>query len=271
MNPFHLRDLFISLALLGALTLSACAPMEPPAPGAGNQAGAELLAGSLWNLVGYGQPEALTPPVAEALATLDIDAEHMGGTTGCNHYSYTYTQTGQTLTFAEPGPMVTLMACPEPLMQQETDMLRVFSAVTGFVREGNRLTLTGAEGVLVFEAAEALPLEGTAWQLSGLAQNEAVVSTLVDETITLTLADGQANGFAGCNNYFGSYETTGSDLTFGPLASTKKACEGDVGQREAEFLAALERVASYRVERSHLTLLDSSGALVMALTVSAAR
>lgn len=148
-------------------------------------------------------------------------------------------------------------------MQQEADFVKLMSAVTGYTLEGDRLTLTGAEGVLVFEVATPLPLEGTAWRLSGLAQNDAVVSTAVDEQITLALKEGQASGFAGCNDYFGAYELNGNGLTFGALASTKKACEGDPGQREMEFLTALERVAGFRIERGQLTLLDSAGNLVM--------
>jgi len=250
---------------VGFVALAACDPMEPPtlpAPAANDDEPTQL-AGTVWNLVGYGQPEALTRPLTETLATLDIDAEHMSGSTGCNHYSYTYTAEGQTLKFAEPGPVMTMMACTEPLMQQEADFVKLMSAVTSYTLEGDRLTLTGADGVLVFEVAKPLPLEGTTWHLSGLAQNDAVVSTAVDEQITLALKEGQAGGFAGCNDYFGAYELNGNGLSFGALASTKKACEGDPGQREMEFLTALERVAGFRIERGQLTLLDSAGNLVM--------
>jgi heat shock protein HslJ len=252
------------------MVLAACAPIEPSAPGAPApiEAGPSHLAGTLWNLVGYGQPEALTRPLTESPATLDIDAEHMSGSTGCNHYSSNYTADGQTLKLAGPGPMMTLMACPEPLMQQESDFLKMLNAVTGYTLAGDRLTLTGTEGVLVFEVATPLPLEGSVWSLSGIAQNDAVVSTAVDEKITLAFKDGQAAGFAGCNNYFGSYKLSGDGVTFGPLASTKKACEGDPGQREMEFLTALGRVTSFRIERNQLTLLDSDKKMVMLFVAS---
>lgn len=250
------RISFIFLLAVGLIALAARASVaiEDGQPG---------LAGTLWNLVGYGQPGALTRPLTEALATLDIDAGRMTGSTGCNHYAYNYTADGQALKFSEPGPVITLMACPEPLMQQEADFLKVMSAVTGYTLEGGHLTLTGADGVLVFEVATPLPLEGTAWSLNGIAQNDAVVSTAVDEQITLALKEGRANGFAGCNEYFGAYELQGNGLTFGALASTRKACEGDPGQREMEFLAALERVAGFRIERGQLTLLDGDGNPVM--------
>lgn len=263
LSPVHKSHIFLLTA--GLIALAACAPMEPTNPGAPAANGGEpaQLAGTVWNLVGYGPPEALTHPLTEALATLDIDAEHMSGSTGCNHYSYTYTAEGQALKFAEPGPTMTMMACPEPQMQQEADFVKLMSAVTSYTLEGDRLTLTGAEGVLVFEVASPLPLEGTAWRLNGLTHNDAVVSTAVDEQITLVLEEGQAGGFAGCNDYFGAYELDGNGLTFGALASTKKACEGDPGQREMEFLIALERVVSFNINRGQLTLLDGDGNLVM--------
>jgi heat shock protein HslJ len=237
-------------------------PVTPGVPGAGDPS---QLVDTRWNLVGYGQPDALTLPLDGSLATLDIDAEHMGGTTGCNHYSFDYTAEGQSLTFVEPGPTLTMMACEETIMQQETDFIKVLSAVTGYTLEENRLTLTGAEGVLVFETAKPLALEGVEWHLSGLAQNEAVVSMAGDEQITLTLQNGQANGFAGCNTFFGGYEVLEDTLKFSALGSTKMACEGEAGQREIEFLTALEHVARYEITRSQLALLDGEGHLVMTL------
>jgi heat shock protein HslJ len=247
--PIH--RLFTVLLAVGLIALAACAPIEPPAPGApaATPDGPTHLAGTEWNLVGYGRPEALTHPLTETLATLDIEAERMSGSTGCNHYAYNYTAEGQALTFASPGPVMTLMACPEPLMQQEADFVKVLSAVAHYTVEGDRLTLTGAEGVLVFEVATPLPFAGTTWHLSSLAQNDAVVSTAVDEQITLTLKESHANGFAGCNDYFGAYELNGNGLKFGALGSTRKACEGDPGRRETEFLTAI-----------HLELLDLNAA-----------
>lgn len=259
------RRISSTLFAAGLMALAACAtaePITPGVPGAGAGDPAQLV-DTAWNLTGYGQPEALTQPITSTLPTLDIDAERMGGTTGCNHYSFNYTAEGLTLTMVEPGPILTMMACEEALMQQETNFMKVLGAVTGYTLEDEVLTLTGAEGVLVFEVATPLALENIEWHLSGLSQNDAVVSTWVDEQITLTLKDGQANGFAGCNTYFGGYEVTESDLTFSALGSTKMACEGDAGQRETEFLTALENVASFSIARGQLTLLDGDGHLVM--------
>lgn len=261
------RISFTIFATAGLMALAACAPSEPTTPGLPGAGAVDptQLVDTEWNLTGYGQSDALTLPINGSLATLDIDAEHMGGTTGCNHYSFNYTAEGQTLTIVEPGPILTMMACEEALMQQEADFMRLLSAVTGYRLEEDHLTLTGTEGVLVFEMATHLSLEGPEWHLSGLAQNDAVVSAVGDEHITLTLRDGQATGFAGCNSYFGGYQVNQTTLIFSAMGSTKMACEGAAGEREVEFLLALEKVARFHIVRGQLTLLDGDDHVVMTL------
>lgn len=64
------------------------------------------------------------------------------------------------------------------------------------------------------DETEAPPLEGTAW---------AVVSGVeapADAIPTLTLEDGNASGFGGCNTFRGGYEVDGDSIAIGPLAAT---------------------------------------------------
>jgi heat shock protein HslJ len=250
-----------ALLAVGLLLLTACGPIV-------SGSGQNPLVGTLWNLVGYGQPGALTPPVEDSQATLNIDATNMAGSTGCNHYSAAYTMNGQSLTVPEPGPTSTMMACAEPLMQQEAAFLSLLTTATSYTVAGDTLTLTSPNGVLVFEVARPLALEGTEWHLSGIVENDAVASFAVDQEITLTLTDGQAAGFAGCNTYSGPYTLSGASLTFGALGSTKMACEGDRGTRETAFLNALTQIATHKIERSQLTLLDSAGKPVVMLVAA---
>jgi putative lipoprotein len=73
----------------------------------------------------------------------------------------------------------------------------------------------------------------------------------------------EAQGFAGCNQYFGAYTLKDDTLTFGPLGSTQMYCEN--ADRETAFLAALQNTASYAIERQTLTLFDPKGQVVMML------
>ncbi len=91
-------------------------------------------------------------------------------------------------------------------------------------------------------------LEGTEWTLvSGVEAPE-------DAVPTLTLADGSANGFGGCNTFGGSYELDGDSITIGPLASTMMACEEAKSAAEAAYLPALEAADAWAVENGELVL-----------------
>jgi heat shock protein HslJ len=91
-------------------------------------------------------------------------------------------------------------------------------------------------------------LEGTEWTLvSGVDAPE-------DAAPTLTLADGSANGFGGCNTFAGSYELDGDSIKIGPLASTMMACEEAKSAAEAAYLPALEAADAWAVEDGELVL-----------------
>jgi heat shock protein HslJ len=96
-------------------------------------------------------------------------------------------------------------------------------------------------------------LEGTAWTLAaGVDAPDSAVPTL-------TLADGTASGFAGCNNYTGGYELDGDSIAFGPLASTRMACPNPEMATESAYLAALESVDSWAVADNELVLSAAGG------------
>jgi heat shock protein HslJ len=93
-------------------------------------------------------------------------------------------------------------------------------------------------------------LEGTEWTLvSGLD-----VEVPDDATPTLTLADGTASGFGGCNQYSGSYELDGDSLSIGPVAATMMACEEPKMAVEQAYVPALEDVDAWTVDSGELIL-----------------
>ena len=64
-------------------------------------------------------------------------------------------------------------------------------------------------------------------------------------------AEGEVIGHGGCNRFFGSYDQSGDDLKFGPLASTKMACP-NLDQEQA-FMSALQ--SARQIEATHLRLI----------------
>jgi heat shock protein HslJ len=71
----------------------------------------------------------------------------------------------------------------------------------------------------------------------------------VDPARPLTLrleAEGRASGSAGCNGFSGSWQTRSRErIRFGPLVTTKMACDAATMEQEQRFLAILAAVQGY--------------------------
>jgi heat shock protein HslJ len=82
---------------------------------------------------------------------------------------------------------------------------------------------------------------------------------LPDTTLTIEFNNnGQVNGSAGCNSYFGSYDLDGSSLITGPVGSTEMWCEGLMDQ-ESAFLQALQAATGLTVTENSLTIHTPDG------------
>lgn len=90
--------------------------------------------------------------------------------------------------------------------------------------------------------------------------NRPVVSNS-SATIEFT-QDDRVVGNASCNRFVGSYVLSGSNLSFGQLATTKKMCTGPLMEQENRFLDALSQVTGLRFEQGRLFLLDGNGTSV---------
>jgi heat shock protein HslJ len=105
-------------------------------------------------------------------------------------------------------------------------------------------------------------LEGTQWVLVLVDGAPPLSGTTPSADFT---AD-QISGSTGCNSYFGSYEVSGSDITFGPLGMTEMYCMDPEGimDQEVAILEALASVASYRLSGTRLEMLDGAGSVILA-------
>lgn len=112
--------------------------------------------------------------------------------------------------------------------------------------------------------AEAAALDGTRWNVITL--NGEDVET--EATGTLDFAAGEVTGTAFCNRFGGSYDRVGTALTFGELAQTLMACVEPEGVMalESAYMAALQRVESYRMEAGNLVLVAGDGTDVAVLS-----
>ena len=68
-------------------------------------------------------------------------------------------------------------------------------------------------------------------------------------------------GYAGCNNYFATYNLSGSELNFSDAGSTRKMC-ADMSVEDA-FLKKINQIARYKIVKSELHLFDAKDQLIM--------
>lgn len=112
-------------------------------------------------------------------------------------------------------------------------------------------------------------LADTKWDVTGYNNGrQAVVSVLNGTRLSIGFpADGKASGFAGCNRFSGTFESQGTSLSFGPVATTRMACASPDGimEQEQAFLKALETVSIVRFEGDRLELRTRDGELAMTL------
>ena len=253
-----------ALVMLTALPLAGCASDSESGTGS-TGATAPSLAGTSWELAEYAAEGAttLTAVPADVRATADFSDDQISGSGGCNSFSGTYTTDGDTI---EIGPLATTeMACVPAVTAVESGYLARLGAATTFAITDGTLTLSDESGQVVLSYAESEPvsLTGTTWQATGINNGTGGVASLVaDSTVTAEFAeDGTLTGSAGCNSYNGSYEVLGDTMTIGPLATTLMACEPEVDEQESNYLAALENVTQFTLDRDRLELRDDEGAL----------
>jgi len=112
-----------------------------------------------------------------------------------------------------------------------------------------RLTLVDKE-----IATPDQPLEGTSWILDGIVSGDAVSSVPAGVTAAIQLANGRVDVNAGCNTGGGTVEVTADTLTFGPIGTTRMACEPGAMAVETAVLSVLSSAVGYTIDADVLTL-----------------
>jgi heat shock protein HslJ len=219
------------------------------------------LAGTRWELAGYGDPQSLTPVVTDRPVTLEfIDGERLGGSGGCNGYGSSYTLNGDALTVE--AVVSTMMACmTDGLMEQEQAYFAALQSATRYaVVDGMLIIEYGEEGQhMAFMPARNLT-DGS-WQLIAFVQDGEQTPVIEGTLITAMFdAEGRIGGSGGCNSYGGSFSAAEGGLTFSGLFSTERACleEGVMAQERAYF-DALQAATRYSIIRNALVIATGDG------------
>ncbi|MDX1417386.1 MAG: META domain-containing protein, partial [Candidatus Promineifilaceae bacterium] len=220
---------------------------EPPVAPEEEMEPAADLAGTSWALSSLNGE----PPVPDTSVFLQFGSDGtLSGSDGCNNFNTTYSQDGSSLTI-NPAGASTLMACPEPVMEQADAFNAALAATTDFVATEEELSLMAGDQVLATFELSSSDLAGTAWEVVSYNNGrDAVVSLLLGTQISAVFGpDGNLTGNAGCNGYFAGYTASEGSIAIGTVGSTMRFCTEPAGvmEQEAEYLAALESAATYSI------------------------
>ena len=142
-------------------------------------------------------------------------------------------------------------------------MLMVLAATLTVVMLG--ITGCSCDGTTDPSAA----LEGKTWVLESYGDPSNPTAALGTTEVTAIFtreSQGKINGSAGCNNYFGTYETDGYRITIGEqIGSTKMFCEGLMDQ-EQQYLAALAAANTFAVDGNRLKISCDDGKTLLNYT-----
>jgi putative lipoprotein len=105
-------------------------------------------------------------------------------------------------------------------------------------------------------------LEGESWILTQML-TAGGQTEIVQVGVNADFDGSTISGTAGCNTYNASYEASGGDISFGPIAATKKACPEDEQSTEDRYLQLLAEIGSFEVSGRSMSMNDTDGTPVL--------
>lgn len=245
------------LALALVLALAGC--------GRAQESGSAAL---LPDVVGSWAVESLTTGGrtlhAPDAARVDIEQDVAKGNYGCNGFTAAVVHDGSSALTVTPGA-TTAMACED--MEFETAFAKLFTGRLAIERGPERLTLKTADGSTIAMTSkppvEDAPLTTTEWIVESLVSGGTSASLPAEAAgrATFTLApDLTASGSLGCNRFSAKATVDGPTVTFGPLTTTRMACDGPAGEVERTLTALFgSGPLTTKIEGRTLTLTAPDG------------
>ncbi len=239
-----------------ALVLTAC----------GNESGAGGSGGSLdgktylsVSVTEDGKAKQLAPNTRIQLQFKD-DGQ-LSANAGCNSMGGKVSTGGGKLSVDELA--MTNMGCDAPRHAQDDWFAKFLQAEPTWKLEADKLTVTGGSTALVLQDRETAepdkPLDGTKWSLETVISGETASHSIGSEQAHFTISGERITGSTGCNSFQGIVSRTGDKLTFGEIATTRKACAGEQATLEKAILDGLKTPVTYSIESNRLKLRDATG------------
>lgn len=121
---------------------------------------------------------------------------------------------------------------------------------------GNRITGDLADKYMLSKVNDMeVTMENTRWELVEIMGKPVTKNETQREAIFITFnaEKNSVNGFGGCNNFMGGFETKeGNRITLTQMASTMMACENM--EMESTFMQTLQQVDNYTMKDNVLSL-----------------
>ena len=105
-------------------------------------------------------------------------------------------------------------------------------------------------------------MTGIEWRPTRLGDDEIAADS--DMFVSFEV-DGSIKGHGGCNNFFGSLQTTDGVLSVGELGATRMACPSEIMDREMAFMKALQDTTQFEIGENSLQLLGAGDVLLAEL------
>ena len=105
-------------------------------------------------------------------------------------------------------------------------------------------------------------LEGVSWILTQMT-TVGGQTQIVDVGVSAQFDGSSISGNSGCNQYHATYEAQGANISFGPIAGTKKLCGEPGDSTETRYLQLLGDVGSFRISGRSMSMNDTSGTPVL--------
>jgi len=244
-----MKPLALILVLALASTLAACGEEQPP--------GADPFGTTTWQLTSGTVDGTALGLLGGHPITFRVDNGQVGGTSACNSYGGAIIIENGVIVLG-PVHMTEMWCGDETVMDLEAAYLAALARITGAALDADDLVLTGTDVELRFAAQPEEPdaaLIGPTWTLDTIIEGE-VASTPAAPATLVFAADGTVSGSTGCNSLFGDYDAIAG---FGPLGTTKMACEESIMAQEFLVTSILGPNATLTIEGSLLTIADLEG------------
>ena len=170
--------------------------------------------------------------------TLTFEGGRLAVIAGCNTMMGGYTISDDVLvvdTLAQ-----TQMACDPERHAQDEWVAVLFRGGPTLTRAVGTLTVASDEVTVTFDEQSDPPadsLDGSVWKIVSL--DGPAGSLTAPDGAYIAYADGRVSISTGCNSGSAEVEVTDDTITFGPMALTRMACDGDVMEFETAVVEML--------------------------------